>query len=234
MKTIYIFDLYDTILKDVSFDFQRGMRYLYDRYFTLFCSWEQFAEYEDTFYPLYEKRKLDHSEVCLIRDEVLPLFEKFGAPVPSDLDELEFQIMDHMQEETVLAAVEETLLVLSERGHPMYILSNAVFSAKSARRLLDRFGIGQYFRKIYSSADYGVRKPGRKFFDLAVEDILANHPEYKKEDILYMGNDYVTDVTGGTLAGLSTVWYNVNHLPNTDDLPVREIDDFRKLMKELL
>lgn len=232
MSKIYIFDLYDTVLKDVSFDFQRGMRYLYDLHFAAYCTWEEFQEFEDTFYHLYEKRKIDHSEVSLMRDEVLPMFEKFAIEPPEDLDGLEFSIMDHMQENMLLEEVRETLQELAAWGTPMYILSNAVFSAKSARRYLEKFQIGGYFEKIYSSADYGVRKPGRAFFDLAVREILARHPECTKEDIFYVGNDYIADVTGGRLAGLYPVWYNVNHLSDNDDLNPREIDDFRKLLEE--
>lgn len=231
MGRIVIFDLYDTVLKDISFDFQRGMRYLYDLYFAEHCSYTEFREFEDTFYPLYEQRKLDHSEVSLIRDEVLPMFERFAVKPPADLSGLEFEIMDHMQEEALPEETEETLRVLRGRGVPMYILSNAVFSAGAARRLLDRFGIGGYFKKIYSSADHGVRKPGRAFFDIAVGEILAAHPEHKKEDILYVGNDAVTDVMGGRLAGLDTVWYNVKHLSETKGSNVREIDDLRELLE---
>lgn len=229
---IYLFDLYDTVLKDVSFDFQRGMRYLYDNYFSHHCTWEEFQEYENTFYPLYEQRKLDHREVMLIRDEVLPIFTHFGVAAPPALDELEFQIMDHMQENELLPAVEETLARLHASGCPLYILSNAVFSAGAAGRYLERFGIKKYFKRIYSSADHGTRKPGRNFFDLAVGEILAENPGVCREDILFMGNDYAMDAVGGVMAGLNTVWYNVNHLTNTDGLPVREIDDFRKLLEE--
>lgn len=229
---IYLFDLYDTILKDISFDFQRGMSCLYDGYFSDLCSREEFRKYEDTFMPLYEKRKVDHSEVMLIRDEVLPIFRKFGAAAPADLDELEWEIMDHMQEETLLPEVEETLARIHKSGCPMYILSNAIFSAKAACRLLERFGIGKYFKRVYSSADYGTRKPGKAFFDFAVEEILGENHGASREDILYVGNDYLTDITGGTLAGLRTVWYNVKNLPNVDQLPTREIRDFRELLEE--
>lgn len=231
MSRILLSDLYDTVLKDGSFDFQRGMRYLYDLHFAAHCTWEEFQEYENTFYPLYESRKADNREISLMRDEVIPIFEKFGAQPPADLDELEFGIMDHMQENTLLDKVRSTLQALDAQGVPMYILSNAVFSERSARRILDRFGIEQYFSKVYSSADHGVRKPGREFFDIAVGEILAAHPECKKEDILYVGNDYITDVTGGILAGLDTVWYNVNHLNDSEGLNAREIDDFRKLLE---
>ena len=230
---IYLFDLYDTVLKDESFDFQRGMRWLYDSCFADNCTWEAFLEHENTFYPLYEQRKLDNSEIMLMRDEVLPLFRHFGAELPEDLYEVEFQIMDRMQENTLLPEVKETLERLHGAGDPLYILSNAVFSARSAERYLERFGIRNYFRRVYSSADHGVRKPGKAFFDLAVEEILAENPGACREDVLFMGNDYGADAAGGVMAGLNTVWYNVKHLPNTDGLPVREIDDFRKLTEDM-
>ena len=155
MRQVYLFDLYDTVLKDISFEFQRGMRFLYDCYFSTVCSWEDFSAYEDTFSPLYEQRKVNNTEISLIYDEVLPIFRKFGIVPPADLDELDFQIMDHMQEETLLPSVRQTLEKLYGRGFHMYILSNAIFTAKSARRLLRRFGIDGYFRRVYSSADHG-------------------------------------------------------------------------------
>ena len=31
--------------------------------------------------------------------------------------------------------------------------------------------------------------------------------------------------------GLSTVWYNVNHLPNQNKINIMEIDDFKQLIE---
>ena len=115
----------------------------------------------------------------------------------------------------------------------MYILSNAIFTSQSALRLLQRFGVDAYFRRVYSSADHGVRKPNPRFFEIAVGDILAENPKTVRSDILYVGNDYITDVTGGILAGLPTVWYNVGKKPDRDRLGVRSISDFRELLEEL-
>ena len=233
MSRILLFDLYNTILKDLSFDFPKGMRYLYDTYFSCRCTWEEFETFADSFRPLLEKRTVDHIEISLIRDEVIPMFKKFSADLPEDLEALEFQLMDCMQEEMLLPEVEETLRSFHGRGVPMYILSNTIFSEKATCRLLERFGIKRYFTKAYSSAECGIRKPGRAFFDLAVGEILAEHPECTRDDILYVGNDYITDVTGGMLAELNTVWYNVDHLSDRDGLHPREIDDFRRLLEVL-
>ena len=232
MSRIYLFDLYDTVLKDISFEFQQGMRFLYDSHFSSVCPWEAFSEFESTFSHLYEQRKVENTEISLIRDEVLPIFQKFGVLPPDDLDELDFQIMDHTQKETLRPSVRKTLEELRGQNFPMYILSNAIFTAKSARRLLQRFGVDEYFRRVYSSADHGVRKPNPRFFEIAIHDILAENPGVVRSDILYVGNDYITDVTGGILAGLPTVWYNVDKKADRDGLGVRSISDFCELLEE--
>ena len=113
----------------------------------------------------------------------------------------------------------------------MYILSNSIFTGKSARQLLHDFGISHYFNHIFSSADYNIRKPSKQFYQIAISKILSDNPGVKKEDMLYVGNDYITDVIGATSVGLRTIWYNVNHLPNRNMLDIIEIDDFKQLVK---
>ena len=141
MKKTILFDLYDTILKDISFDFNSGIKWLYDTYFTQACTWEELKAYEETFWPLFAKRKEDNSEVCLIRDEVVKLFEKFEVNLPEDLEELDYAIMNQIQKETLLDEVCETLEDLQKQGIPMYILSNSIFTGKATERLLENIGV---------------------------------------------------------------------------------------------
>ena len=231
MKKVILFDLYATVLKDVSFSFDSGMTYVYDAYFKEACTLEEFKEYEATFLPLYKKRIADGSEVCLIKDEVPLFFEKFGVTKPDSYEELEYDIMKHMQLEDILEEVIFTLDELKKQGIKMYILSNGIYTGRTTMRLLNEFGILTFFEKVFSSADYGVRKPNIKFYQIAIDEIISDNPEVKKEDILYVGNDYITDATGATNAGLDTVWYNVNHLPNEKELKVYDIDDFRHILE---
>ena len=88
---------------------------------------------------------------------------------------------------------------------PMYVLSNSGFTAKSLWVVLDRFGIGQYFSNVWSSADYGKIKPCREVFDMATNTALSEHPEERKEDI---GDTYSTDIIGAYDAGIKAVWIN--------------------------
>lgn len=230
MAKIILFDLYDTVLKDISFDFDKGIEYLYYAYFRTSCSLVEFKNMQNVFYHSYEKRKEQHIEICLINDEIPCFFEKFKVTKPEldDMTDLEYCVMNQMQKVTLLDDVKRVIAEFRKNNIKMYILSNSIFTGNAARRLLNDFGIAEYFCKLYSSADYGIRKPRKDFYQLAIDDILLDNPNIRKKDILYVGNDYKTDVVGATGIGLRTVWYNVNHLPNKNNLL---IDDFGKLLE---
>jgi putative hydrolase of the HAD superfamily len=230
MKSIILFDLYDTVLKDISFDFNKGLNYLHDTFFKEYCSLDDIINFSETFLPLYADRKESHKEVCLIKDEIPCFFEKYGVRMPKSYNKLDYDIMNQMQEVTLLDNVKDTLSELYKREIPMYILSNSIFTGNSAMELLKHFYISGYFSRLYSSADYGIRKPDKHFFDIAINDILYKNPNSKITDIIYMGNDYETDVIGAKSVGLKTVWYNVNHLTNEKNLDIYDIDDFKNIL----
>ena len=231
MKKAVIFDLYDTVLKNESFDFVRGVAYVYRNYLADACAFEEFKAYTDTFLPLYHQRHVDHSEVHFARDELPLWFSHFGKTLPESVDDLEYAVMSAMQKGGVLAEVRFVLEELRARGIPMYILSNTIFSAEATRRHLMHHGVLDYFEEIYASAEAGVRKPSPRFFDWAIADIQRRHPDLTRSDMLFVGNDYTLDAHGGVNAGLDTVWYNVDGAPNTDGLDVAIVDDFKQILK---
>ena len=230
MKKVVIFDLYNTVLKDGFFSFEHAMEELYNAYFEEKCTLEEFMEYEKSFFPAFLERREKNIETCLIEDEIPYIFEHFGVQPSKSWDELDYEIMNWMQKGGLLDSVQETLESLEKLGVEMYILSNTVFTGKSTMRLLDDFGILHYFKKVYASADYRVRKPGREFFDIAVSEILDGRPEISREDILFVGNDYEADAKGALGADLDVVWYNVEHAENVENLEIIKIDDMRKLI----
>ncbi len=231
MGKAIVFDLYDTVLKDISFDFNKGIIYLYNTFFSEVCSLKEMTDYAETFLPMFDKRKIDYSEVCLCKDEIPLYFEKFEVPKPRDIEKIDYAVMNQMQKVTLTEEVRYTLEELDKRGINMYILSNSFFSENSTRKLLNDFGILHYFKKVCSSADYGVRKPDSRFYQIVINEIMSSNPEMKKENILYVGNDYVTDVMGATSNGLKTVWYNTKHLPNENGISIFDIDDFRDILE---
>ncbi len=230
MAKIVMFDLYDTLLKGVSFDFNKGVEYLYETFFKDKCSLEEIIEYSKSFLPLYAARKEKNTELCFITDELPLYFEKYGVEMPEDIYAVEHEFLEHVKEDILLDEVKETLDALRAQGVSMYVFSNSIFTEKAASKHIGNYGILEYFDKVFSSGDYGVRKPGKEFFQIAIDEILHAHPEATPNDIFFVGNDYEADAVGGTNAGLKTIWYNVNHLPNEKNLDVWDIDDMRKII----
>lgn len=230
MKKAVLFDLYDTVLKNESFNFVRGVAYVHEHYLSDACTFEEFKAYTDTFLPLYHQRHVDHSEVHFVKDELPLWFSHFGKMMPEDMDDLEYAIMSAMQCGGILDDVRCVLEELQARGIPAYILSNTIFSTQATKRHLTHHGILPYFEEVYASAEFGVRKPSPLFFDAAITDIFRRHPDLRKEDLLFVGNDYMTDAHGGVAAGIDTVWYNVEDAANEDDLDIAVVEDFKKIL----
>lgn len=150
MKKVILFDLYDTILRNISFDFVKGIEFIYNRYFTAACTQKDLEDVAETFLPLYKKRNEDQTEICLIKDEVSFFFDKFGLKQPDNILKLEYLIMNEMQNVTLLDDVRNTLNELHEEGITLYILSNSIFTSVSAKLLLDKFGVLNYFSEVFS------------------------------------------------------------------------------------
>ena len=84
--------------------------------------------------------------------------------------------------------------------------------------ILNRFGIGKYFITLWSSADFGKIKPCKEFFDLAVQTALSDNPSSMKDDIVFVGDMYETDVIGAHNAGIKSAWLNKNGVPDLNGL----------------
>ena len=138
--------------------------------------------------------------------------------------------MKKMQKVFLSQEVKETLEALYKKGIRMFILSNSIFRAVATKKLLEEYGILHYFEKIYSSADYGVRKPSKKFFKIILDDILTENIKINKEDIVYVGNDYKTDVIGATSVGLKTIWLNTNKFENANKIKCSVIYNFKSVL----
>lgn len=115
-------------------------------------------------------------------------------------------------------------------GIPMYVLSNSGFTAEALSIVLERMGIRKYFKKIWSSADYGKIKPGGEFFEMAIEKTLYDNPEEKKENIVFVGDTYNTDVKGANKAGIDVIWINHKGERNTENLSVHNISNASELV----
>ena len=228
-KTIVMFDLFGTILDDVKIDFGKGMDYIYERFFKDFCTREVFDVCDKEYLEYFRARQHENYEVCFAKEEIPMLCGKVGREEFELSPEDEWIMADIVNEETVFDDVHRMLETFANAGIPMYVLSNSTFRRGVLCKLLEKHDVLRYFEYVWSSADFGKRKPDRSFFDQAVETILLTHQEARREDIFFIGDNYNYDAFGGFNAGLNATWLNRPDLPGACGHPVnvvKNMDDF--------
>lgn len=205
---ILIFDFFETLLNSKSIDFNRGLFDFWNRYYKDKCPFEEMKEYgEKLFRELLLKHK-EEEEYPFVKKE-LPLFaQRFGGDktTMSASEEADFLML--CNEFELDPVIEEFVQNCSQNNIPMYVLSNSGFRAEALMEILNRFCIGKFFRKLWSSADFGRIKPCRDFFELAIQTALSENPSENREDIIYIGDLYETDVIGSYNAGIKSCWFN--------------------------
>ena len=161
---ILIFDYFETLLNSRSMDFNRGLKVFWETYYRDKCTFEEMKAYGEGLFEVLLSRHKDGYEYPFVREE-LPLYaEKFGGDVVPLSVEEEADFLMRCNDFELEKGTEEFLAECSKKRIPMYVLSNSGFRGDALMLILDRFGIGKYFNKLWSSAEFGRIKPCREFF----------------------------------------------------------------------
>lgn len=116
------------------------------------------------------------------------------------------EIMDVLSDSVVyqpFPGVKATLADLKKRGLRLAVLSNWDFKLQHA---LEDAGLSPFFDFTLSSAQAGVEKPAREFFEKGLALARRFKPDLKPRECFYIGDHYEKDVLGARLAGLSPLW----------------------------
>ena len=203
---ILIFDLFETIVNNSSIDFNRGLKPLWEEHYSDRCTFEEIKAYGEELYDHLLRLHEQGKEFAFVKEE-LPLYaERFGGEALTMDAEEEADFLMLCNDMEPVQGVPEMLEDFAQAGIPMYVLSNSGFSAEALRECLDRFGIGKYFKDVWSSADHGRIKPDKELFEQAIEQALKNDPGETRDDILFIGDTYKTDIIGAHNAGIRSVW----------------------------
>jgi len=123
-----------------------------------------------------------------------------------------------------LPHAEEVCQTLFDRGHKLYIVTNAVASVQRSR--LKQCSFGHLFREAFISEEAGASKPDKAYYDY----VRARIPEITPENTLVIGDSLSTDMLGANNAGLPCCWVNFKNTPRPQDLRIDyEIHDLREL-----
>lgn len=234
---ILIFDYFETIVHNKSMDFNRALKTMWEKYYKDKCSFEEISAYGE---ELFQHLLMMHEqglEYAFVKEELPAYAQKYGGNTieMTSLEEADF-LMECNEMENV-SHIPEALAEFDKMGIPMYVLSNSGFSAGALSIALEKLGIQKYFKKVWSSADFGRIKPDRDFFEMAIGNALSDNPTEKRENIVFVGDTYSTDVKGAYGAGIHAIWINLKGETNTDNLPIHSIgntSELVKIVKEML
>lgn len=128
------------------------------------------------------------------------------------LAELREYHREHNLWEHVEPDVMPALAALRDRGLRLVVVSNA---NGRLRHLFDRVDLTKWFDHVLDSHEWGVEKPDRRLFQLALEQSRADASK-----TVHVGDLYYVDVVGARNAGLRDgVLFDMNDLYDDVDCP---------------
>ncbi|MYH39820.1 MAG: HAD family hydrolase [Candidatus Dadabacteria bacterium] len=165
-------------------------------------------EFADFYGPFVES----HRELLELRQKDLreypnrKRFEIFmkKTGLKGDDDLLERFVCSHM--ESLSGAMvypkhhTEILFYLKEKGYRLSVVSN-FDHAPTARKLLGKFEIADFFEHIVISEEVGWRKPHRRIFEFALSRLGEN-----ASDVIFIGDDPEADIMGSSDCGIDSIW----------------------------
>ena len=106
------------------------------------------------------------------------------------------------------------------------ILSNGSFPGVLLEEELAKHNLLHRFSFIISSADYGVRKPHPRIYDIA-----ARKMGLEPQEIWFVGDKPKFDIKGAITAGMHPIWYNPRDGKPDPQYDCREINHWNEFIK---
>lgn len=226
-----VFDLFETLLHDIKFDFNSGLLYLYKNILSKETDRVEFLDYAATYWKkLYDKRNEDNSEVAF-EDELLDFKNKYGFKVNYPLEEILFNCALEINTTELFYDTISTLEQLKLLGIPVYLLSNSIFKKNEMKKFINQYDLEKYFVNVHFSADYKVRKPHKDLFKIVFDDIKRYDASIKMEQVYFIGDNFEADVLGAENFGFTPVFINRKHDTNINNKNFIEIKSLNKLLE---
>lgn len=224
-----VMDLGDTIIDIKELDFYKGFKYIYDKYCIHEVSYETL--YEDLVYMhkiAFPARNNDDLEISFI-NYLRYIGQVIGYKDNYDLYSIEEEFIRVAFDSPLMDNVVDFLEILRKLNIDVYVLSNSTFSTNGLQSQLRDLGVLDYFKEVYSSADYLMRKPNKMYFNIVKAPLLKKYIGINSTDIWYIGNDYHFDVHGSNISGLTPVWINRHNDDNPLDINCINVSNYIEL-----
>ncbi len=227
-----IFDLGDTILQTISYDWIPVNKKLLEFVENdTDLTPEALQEIASAINNDFEQAKIDSMLEQDIVSFYRTLFETAGLSLSISYEEAARVCWDCAVTLTPEEGIYEVLDTLEKHEIRTGILSNGSFPALFLEENLAKYDLAHRFSFIMSSADYGIRKPHPRFFNIA-----ARKMGLSPEDIWFIGDKPQFDVKGALASGMYPVWYNPRNgqvYPEYECLEINHWQEFIRLIESL-
>jgi putative hydrolase of the HAD superfamily len=221
-----LIDLGNTIVYNRDFDFNKGLKRIYDLAINPQVSYEDFIKFNEQLKPItYDNREDLEISFCHYLRYIITYFQ---FELTMNLEELEMEFVQACERLELIDGVKELLSFCQKKNLRVVVLSNSTFSKQALLAQIKQFDISKYFYEILSSSDYLFRKPNVNFFKLGLKTLNLN-----EDEVLYVGNDYYFDVEGASIANINTCWFNELGLTNNKNIDCIEVNNYLELIKYL-
>lgn len=124
---------------------------------------------------------------------------------------------------------EEVCRELVNRGHKLYIITNAVASVQRSR--LKHCSFGELFSGTFISEEAGAAKPDPVYYAY----VFSQVPGLTRDNCLVIGDSLTSDIAGANHARLPCCWFNPKGTTPPSALRIDyEIRDLRELLSLVL
>ncbi len=151
------------------------------------------------------------------------------------LSEINLGLIEEMTIYTLKAVLKnieysKTVLSLLYKNYNLGIISNYYGNLET---VLSEIGLRKYFRSVIDSAVAGIRKPDKKIFNLAMEEMKVN-----PDETIVVGDSYGNDIAPAKELGCSTIWlegkgWSESIDTSSADIKIKSIKELPDIIKNL-
>ncbi len=218
--TLLNFDLAETRAIRKCFDLY-GLGELSDR------ALQDYKKINKFLWEKLEEDKITRTEV--LEGRFKKLFDKYSYQV-DDIPAFNIVYQKALGQTYVLNEnARETIENLGDK-YAQYGVTNGSIIAQEGK--LKGAKLDKYLRDVFISERIGYEKPAREFFDYVFDRVGSANPD----DYIIVGDSLTSDIRGGNLAGMKTIWYNpaslINELGFKVDYEVTDLIDIVDILEE--
>ena len=162
-------------------------------------------EFGPTFYEYLRDildSRSDYSEVEL-HDTCIKIFRRMELNIDNEIVEkfVDVYYKPVTDQITMIPGADDILAKLKSAGLVIGLVSNSIFPEKFHLGEMERFGLLKYFDFTIFSSSMGIRKPGKKIFEMALKKA-----EVDAAEAVFIGDRFDADIAGAANAGIVSVW----------------------------